>query len=178
MYISLDRTVGRSQLGCKGDMTCRGVLEIVFKTPEMHIPPWYWFSLRLFFPSTSSWPSGVPRMPVHACFHPLVHLRESKTQEPPHPVGGKVLRLDPSIDGVSGHLQMGSNVCDTDPTFFSRHVPPTPRKKTYKTQQEYTTVGIRRQLSYNYTHGKAVAGFCVVRVRWTRLFEQNQGGVK
>ena len=29
-------------------MTCRGVLEVVFKTPEMHIPPWYWF--RAFRP--------------------------------------------------------------------------------------------------------------------------------
>ena len=45
MYISLDRTVGRPQLGCKGDMTCRGVLEVVFKISEMHIPPWYRFRL-------------------------------------------------------------------------------------------------------------------------------------
>ena len=43
MYISLDRTVGRPQLGRKGDMRRRGILEIVFKTPGMHIPPWYWF---------------------------------------------------------------------------------------------------------------------------------------
>ena len=44
MYISPDRTVGRPKLGRKGDMRRRGVLEIVFETPEMHIPPWYWFS--------------------------------------------------------------------------------------------------------------------------------------
>ena len=24
-------------------MRCRGVLSVVFKTPERHIPPWYWF---------------------------------------------------------------------------------------------------------------------------------------
>ena len=31
-------------LGPKGDMRRRGVLSVVFKTPEMHIPPWYWFT--------------------------------------------------------------------------------------------------------------------------------------
>ena len=31
-------------MGPKGDMRRRGVLSVVFKTPEMHIPPWYWFS--------------------------------------------------------------------------------------------------------------------------------------
>ena len=25
-------------------MRCRGVLSVIVKTPEMHIPPWYWFS--------------------------------------------------------------------------------------------------------------------------------------
>ena len=44
MCISPDRTAGRPQLGRKGDVRRRGVLEIVFKTPEMDIPPWYWFS--------------------------------------------------------------------------------------------------------------------------------------
>ena len=29
-------------------MRYRGVLGVVFKTPEMHIPPWYWFSVWLF----------------------------------------------------------------------------------------------------------------------------------
>ena len=31
-------------MGPKGDVRCRGILSVVFKTPEMHIPPWYWFS--------------------------------------------------------------------------------------------------------------------------------------
>ena len=43
MYISLDRTVGAYPVGPKGDMRWRGVLSVVVKTPEMHIPPWYWF---------------------------------------------------------------------------------------------------------------------------------------
>ena len=50
MYISPDRTAGRPQLGRKGDVRRRGVLEIVFKTPEMDIPPWYWF--RVAVPGT------------------------------------------------------------------------------------------------------------------------------
>ena len=33
-----------TQLGPKGDMRCRGVLSVIVKLPEMHIPPWYWFS--------------------------------------------------------------------------------------------------------------------------------------
>ena len=28
-------------------MSCRGILSVVVKTPEMHIPPWYWFSNQL-----------------------------------------------------------------------------------------------------------------------------------
>ena len=43
MYISPDRNAGRPQLGRKGNVRCRGVLEIAFNTPEMDIPPWYWF---------------------------------------------------------------------------------------------------------------------------------------
>ena len=38
------RWVVPTQLGPKGDMSCRGVLSVVGKTPEMHIPPWLWFS--------------------------------------------------------------------------------------------------------------------------------------
>ena len=49
MYISPDRTVGRPQLGRKGDMRCSGVLSVTFKTAEMHIPPWYWFSSSFIF---------------------------------------------------------------------------------------------------------------------------------
>ena len=45
MYISLDRTIGGHRVGAKGNMGCCRVLSVVFKTPEMHIPPWYWFSL-------------------------------------------------------------------------------------------------------------------------------------
>ena len=33
-----------TQLGPKANMKCRGVLSVVVNTPEMHIPPWYWFS--------------------------------------------------------------------------------------------------------------------------------------
>ena len=43
MYISLGRTVGRPQLGRKGDTRRRGVLEIVFKTPENAHTTWYRF---------------------------------------------------------------------------------------------------------------------------------------
>jgi hypothetical protein len=32
-------------LGPKGDMRCCRILSVIFKTPEMHIPPWYWFSI-------------------------------------------------------------------------------------------------------------------------------------
>ena len=31
------------RLGPKGDSRSRVVISVVFKTPEMHIPPWYWF---------------------------------------------------------------------------------------------------------------------------------------
>ena len=37
-------------------MSCRGILSVVVKTPEMHIPPWYWFSL---------WSVLSPLKPVH-----------------------------------------------------------------------------------------------------------------
>ena len=33
-----------TQLGPKGDMRSRGVLSVIVNLPEMHIPPWYWFS--------------------------------------------------------------------------------------------------------------------------------------
>ena len=33
-----------TQLGSKGDVRFSVVLSVVFKTPEMHIPPWYRFS--------------------------------------------------------------------------------------------------------------------------------------
>ena len=33
-----------TQLGPKGDMRCRGVLSVIVNLPEMHLPPWYWFS--------------------------------------------------------------------------------------------------------------------------------------
>ena len=33
-----------TRLGPKGDMRCRGVLSGIVNLPEMHIPPWYWFS--------------------------------------------------------------------------------------------------------------------------------------
>ena len=32
------------------------------------------------------------------------------------------LRADPSIDRISGYLQVGSYFSDTDPRFLSRHV--------------------------------------------------------
>ena len=32
-----------TQLVPKGDMRSCGVLSVIVKTPEMHIPPWYWF---------------------------------------------------------------------------------------------------------------------------------------
>ena len=34
-----------TELGPEGDVRFRGVLSVVFETPEMHIPPWYWFSI-------------------------------------------------------------------------------------------------------------------------------------
>ena len=34
-----------TQLVPKGDMRHCGILSGVFKTPEMHIPPWYWFRI-------------------------------------------------------------------------------------------------------------------------------------
>ena len=30
--------------GTADEVRCRGVLSVVVKLPEMHIPPWYWFS--------------------------------------------------------------------------------------------------------------------------------------
>ena len=30
----------------KGDTRSSGVLSVVFKTPEMHIPLWYWFRIH------------------------------------------------------------------------------------------------------------------------------------
>ena len=39
-----------TQLGPKGDMRRRGVLSVMVKLPEVHIPPWYWFR------KASPWP--------------------------------------------------------------------------------------------------------------------------
>ena len=32
-----------TELGPEGDVRFRGVRSVVFKAPEMRIPPWYWF---------------------------------------------------------------------------------------------------------------------------------------
>ena len=56
-------------MGPKGDTRFCGVLSVVFKTPEMHIPPWYWFRARFqqssFVPSLrfgSMWSSCSSRL--------------------------------------------------------------------------------------------------------------------
>ena len=43
MYISPDRAAGGNPVVPDGNVRFRGPLSVVFKTPEMHIPPWYWF---------------------------------------------------------------------------------------------------------------------------------------
>ena len=44
MYISPGRAAGGNPGVPEGTGRFRGSLLVVFKTPEMHIPPWYWFS--------------------------------------------------------------------------------------------------------------------------------------
>ena len=43
MYISPDRAAGGNPVVPEGNVRFRGSLSVVFKTPEMHISPWYWF---------------------------------------------------------------------------------------------------------------------------------------
>ena len=43
MYISLDGLSVATRLEPKGDARSHEVISVVFKTPEMHIPLWYWF---------------------------------------------------------------------------------------------------------------------------------------
>ena len=45
------------QLEPKDDMGCRGVLQVVVKSPIMHIPPWYWF--RAVAPGATRWTAGI-----------------------------------------------------------------------------------------------------------------------
>ena len=33
-----------TRVGHKGDAICRRVISVVFETPDMHSPPWYWVS--------------------------------------------------------------------------------------------------------------------------------------
>jgi len=40
-------------------------------------------------------------------FHPRVDLRELELPEPSNLVGRKPLSIDPSVDGVLGHPEMG-----------------------------------------------------------------------
>ena len=44
MYISPERAAGGNPVVPEGNGRFPGSLSVVFKTPEMHIPPWYWFS--------------------------------------------------------------------------------------------------------------------------------------
>ena len=37
---------------------------------------------------------------------------------------GEVLGVNPTVDGVFGYTQVGSHICDTDPTFFQTPFPP------------------------------------------------------
>ena len=39
-------------------MRCCRVLSVVFKTPEMHIPPWYWFSITTTLPQLGQFLAG------------------------------------------------------------------------------------------------------------------------
>ena len=47
-----------TQLGPKSNMRCCRVLSVVFKTPEMHIPPWYWFSITTTLPQLGQFLAG------------------------------------------------------------------------------------------------------------------------
>ena len=44
MYISPGRAASGNPVVPEGNVRFRGPLSVVFKTPEMHISPWYWFS--------------------------------------------------------------------------------------------------------------------------------------
>ena len=71
-------------------MRRRGVLSVVFKTPEMHIPLWYWFSIKLAWACLRSWarkPSSTDR-PVEPTGHPG-RFHEAPTRAGGHEVPGR-----------------------------------------------------------------------------------------
>ena len=76
--------------------------------------PIVWF---MFLPD--GWVSGSLQSPV------LVHSstpESRKRRSRPTLVRGGNLGINPTIDGVFRYTQMGSHVCNTDPTFFRRYV--------------------------------------------------------
>ena len=48
----------------------------------------------------------------HALFYPFVYFLEPEAQKPTHSVRGKVIGVNPTVDGVFGYAQVGNHVCD------------------------------------------------------------------
>ena len=82
-------------------------VRLAHRQMKSHQPYGFWNHSRLLF------------LPIH----PLLRA-ESAPAEPSHSVRGEVLGINPTVDGIFGYAQVGSHVCDSDPTFFGRHSRP------------------------------------------------------